>query len=76
MPTTLTTARLRLSPFTEQDQADLFAYASDPRVAATVTWDAHATPAASLEFIRFVGEKTNETPGKYFLPLAVRERDT
>src|SRR5690242_18250731 len=50
---TLTTARLRLSPFVEDDADDVFAYASDPEVAQTTSWQAHRSPSDSLAFIRF-----------------------
>ncbi len=53
----LQTDRLKLSPFTHADAADVFAYAKNPKVAKTVTWHAHQTVDDSLAFINFISGK-------------------
>jgi len=50
----LPTHRLLLRRLREDDADDLFAYASDPGVTATLTWDTHLSVDDSLEFIRTV----------------------
>lgn len=47
----LETARLVLRAITADDLDDVFAYASDPEVAAQTTWEAHRTLDDSREFI-------------------------
>ncbi len=48
------TRRLILRPFTERDAADLYAYASDPRVGPIAGWPPHRSEAESREIIRTV----------------------
>lgn len=48
------TPRLILRPFEERDAADVFAYASDPRVGPAAGWPPHRDEAESLEIIRTV----------------------
>ena len=48
------TKRLLLRPFTEGDAADLYEYASDPRVGPPAGWPPHRNAAESLEIIRTV----------------------
>ena len=50
----LETARLRLRPFTEDDAADLYEYAKDPRVGLPAGWPPHKSREESLEIIRTV----------------------
>lgn len=47
----LETARLALRRLELDDAADVFAYASDPEVAAQTTWEAHRTLDDSREFL-------------------------
>jgi len=51
------THRLLLRRLRLDDAADLFAYASDPAVTATVTFDTHLSIDDSLAFIRHVVEE-------------------
>jgi len=51
-PPKLTTARLTLRPFTEDDAAPLFPHASNPNVARFTLWDHHRTHADTLAFVR------------------------
>ena len=51
------TKRLVLSAFTPADKDAVFAYASHPRIAETVTWEAHRTVAESLAFIEMINSK-------------------
>jgi len=49
----LNTQRLLLRKLRPEDAENIFEYASDPQVAKEVTWDAHRSPADSLEFVKF-----------------------
>jgi len=53
---TLATKRLRLRPFTFDDQAAVFALVSDPEIARFVRFEAHRTPADTRAFLEFVAE--------------------
>ena len=48
----LQTKRLLLRPFTEDDAADLYDYARDPRVGPRAGWPVHESAEKSLEIIR------------------------
>lgn len=48
------TERTILRPFTEDDAADLFAYAHDPRVGPAAGWEAHQSIEDSREAIRSI----------------------
>src|SRR5438093_12140577 len=48
------TPRLVLRKLTPEDAAEMFAYASDPEVAATTTWEAHQSMGDSQVFLRQV----------------------
>lgn len=48
----LTTHDLVLRPFTEQDSADVFAYAKDEQTVKHLTWPAHHDESESLQAIR------------------------
>jgi ribosomal-protein-alanine N-acetyltransferase len=50
----LETERLRLRPFTLEDEAAVFALASDPEVARFVRFEAHRTPAETRAFLELV----------------------
>jgi [ribosomal protein S5]-alanine N-acetyltransferase len=50
---TLKTPRLLLRELTLADAPDMFAYASDPEVARTSTWEAHTSLEDTRAFIRF-----------------------
>lgn len=50
----LETERLILRPFTEEDAADLYEYARDPRVGPPAGWKPHESPEESREIIRTV----------------------
>ena len=50
----LTTERLLLRPFVEEDAADLYEYARDPRVGPPAGWPPHGSRGESLEIIRTV----------------------
>ena len=50
----LTTERLLLRPFVEEDAADLYEYARDPRVGPPAGWLPHGSRRESLEIIRTV----------------------
>lgn len=51
---TLETERLRLRPFTLNDEAAVFALASDPEIARFVRFEAHRTPADARVFLELV----------------------
>ena len=51
-PPTLTTARLTLRAFADDDADSLFEHAKNPNVARFTLWDAHATVAESVMFVR------------------------
>ena len=51
---TLETERLRLRPFTLDDEAAVFALASDPAVARFVRFEAHRTRAETRAFLKLV----------------------
>jgi ribosomal-protein-alanine N-acetyltransferase len=69
----LLTPRLFLSPFTPADKDAVFEYASNPKVAATVTWHAHETTADSLAFIEFISSKINLDSERPFVAWAIRD---
>lgn len=52
----LDTERLRLRPFTFDDEAAVFALVSDPEVARFVRFEAHRTPAETRAFLELVLE--------------------
>ncbi|AMV29041.1 Putative ribosomal N-acetyltransferase YdaF [Gemmata sp. SH-PL17] len=51
-PPTLTTERLTLRAFTEDDARPLFEHARNPNVARFTLWDAHRTVADTMLFLR------------------------
>ncbi|VTR91819.1 gcn5 family n-acetyltransferase : Acetyltransferase (GNAT) domain protein OS=Bacteriovorax sp. BAL6_X GN=M902_0378 PE=4 SV=1: Acetyltransf_3 [Gemmata massiliana] len=51
-PPTLTTERLTLRAFTEDDAQPLFEHARNPNVARFTLWDAHRTVADTMLFLR------------------------
>jgi RimJ/RimL family protein N-acetyltransferase len=53
---TLETERLRLRPFTFDDEAAVFTLVSDPEVARFVRFEAHRTPAETRAFFELVIE--------------------
>jgi ribosomal-protein-alanine N-acetyltransferase len=53
---TLETERLRLRPFNFDDEAAVFALASDPEIARFVRFEAHRTPADTRVFLELVAE--------------------
>ena len=50
----LETRRLRLRPFRDDDAADVYDYARDPRVGPIAGWQPHTSVEESREFIRTV----------------------
>jgi ribosomal-protein-alanine N-acetyltransferase len=52
----LETERLRLRPFTLDDEAAVFALVSDPEIARFVRFEAHRTPAETRAFLELVLE--------------------
>ena len=52
----LETERLRLRPFTFEDEAAVFALASDPEIARFVRFEAHRTPADTRAFLELAFE--------------------
>jgi len=50
----LETERIVLRPFTDEDAADLYAYAKDPRVGPAAGWKPHESVEESLRTIRTV----------------------
>jgi [ribosomal protein S5]-alanine N-acetyltransferase len=54
---TLETERLRLRPFTFDDESTVFALASDPEVARFVRFEAHRTPADTRLFLELAAER-------------------
>lgn len=55
----LETRRLLLRPFTEEDAADLYEYAKDPRVGPAAGWPPHTGVENSREIIRTVFSAPN-----------------
>lgn len=51
LPPQLPTERLLLRPLSMADLTDFYAYASDPEVARTTSWEAHRSPEESRLFI-------------------------
>lgn len=56
---TIETARLILRPWREDDAADLYKYACDPRVGPSAGWEVHKDEADSLNILRTVLMKEN-----------------
>ena len=50
----LETRRLRLRPFRDDDAADVYDYARDPRVGPIAGWQPHTSVEESREIIRTV----------------------
>jgi ribosomal-protein-alanine N-acetyltransferase len=69
----LETERLRLRPFTLDDEAAVFALASDPEVARFVRFDAHRTPAETRAFLELVLQHSGR--GESFAWAIVRGED-
>ena len=53
---TIETERLRLRPFAFDDEAAVFALASDPAIARFVRFEAHRTPADTRVFLELAAE--------------------
>ena len=70
---TLETERLRLRPFTFDDEAALFALASDPVIARFVRFEAHRTPAETHAFLELALEHYRR--GEPFAWAVVRRED-
>jgi len=70
----LNTERLILEPFKESDINDIFAYACDPDVSKTTTWEAHKTLESSKEYLSWIRGHTSGEKGKVFFVWAIRER--
>ena len=64
----LETERTLLRPFAEEDAADVFAYARDPRVGPIAGWKPHESVEESREIIRTVFSSPNA--------FAVADRET
>ena len=69
----LETERLRLRPFTLDDEAAVFALASDPEVARFVRFEAHRTLAETRAFLELVLQ--HYARGKPFAWAVVRRED-
>lgn len=54
LPPRIATARLVLRPLSENDAADVFAYAADTEMTKYLLWDAHQSIDDSLVFLRHV----------------------
>lgn len=61
----LETGRLLLRPWTQEDAADLYEYARDPRVGPVAGWPTHKSEEESREIIRTVFAK----PGVFAMEL-------
>lgn len=70
----LETERLILSPLTEQDTPQLFAWASHPDVIRAVTWKKHNSADESLNFIRRCSVDVNLGPDNVYVIWAIRDR--
>jgi ribosomal-protein-alanine N-acetyltransferase len=73
---TLETARLTLSPFTENDLEDIFAYASHPEISKFVPWECHKTIEDSRNFFQFIQSSTCQLKGRLFFVFAIRLKET
>ncbi len=71
---TLETERVRLRPFTLDDEAAVFALASDPEVARFVRFEAHRTPAETRAFLELV-ERHYRRGDLFALAIVGREDD-
>jgi len=69
----LETERLRLRPFTLDDEAAVFALASDPEIARFVRFEAHTTPADTRAFLELAFERYQR--GDPFAWAIVRRAD-
>lgn len=72
----LETARLRLEPFAENDAADIFAYASNPRITEFLTWKPHASIEDSKTFLKWTRSSHSVKKGSIFFPFAIRLKET
>jgi ribosomal-protein-alanine N-acetyltransferase len=71
----LETERLVLRKLTAADAEAMFAYASDPEVARTTTWEAHASLDATRHFLRLVRYWYDSgAPGPWGIVLKAEER--
>lgn len=73
---TLQTARLTLSPYTENDLEDIFNYASEPDIAKFVPWAEHKTLNDSKIFFEYIKKSTNLVKGKLFYVFAIRLQES
>ena len=69
----LETERLRLRPFTFDDEAAVFALVSDPEIARFVRFEAHRTPAETRAFLELVEQYYRR--GEPFAWAIVRRED-
>lgn len=69
----ISTARLLLRPLRMSDEADVFAYASDPEVAWHTLWEPHRNTADTRAFLAFVAEQHRN--GSAFIWAIVDRRD-
>jgi len=70
----LETERLRLRPFTLDDEAAVFALASDPEVSRFVRFEAHRTPAETRAFLELF-ERRYRRGDPFALAIVRREDD-
>jgi len=70
----LETERLRLRPFRPNDEAAVFALASDPEVARFVRFEAHRTPAETHAFLK-LAERHYRRGDPFALAIVRREDD-
>jgi ribosomal-protein-alanine N-acetyltransferase len=69
------TNRLTLSRFHQKDAPDVFAYASNPNVARTVTWPEHKTLEDTFGYFEFISKRLLESPDRSAFTWAMRLKD-
>jgi RimJ/RimL family protein N-acetyltransferase len=70
----LTTSRLHLREFVQEDWPAVFAYQSDPRYLRFYEWEAR-TPEEAREFVRMFLDQQREIPRMKFQLAIVRQSD-
>lgn len=72
----LSTKRLVLSPFVDNDLPDILEYASHPEVSRFVPWQSHKSLDDSKQFLNFATQSKKTTRGKLFYVFAIRLKES
>lgn len=70
------TPRLKLRTYRREDANDIFAYASDPKVARFVPWQHHQSLEDAYSFLKYVEQSTSYDRKRLFYIFAMEDKAT